>query len=49
MSAKTVSSDIIIVVNRKRNRLYDNIIPVLKSVGFTRREEWVIAVQTILQ
>ena len=65
-SAKTVSSNIVPVVNQKANILYIsdessffwfvfcfqsfsiNILPVLKSVDFTWREQWVMAVQTVL-
>ena len=51
MPAKTVSIDIIPILNRKENRLYDifvNIWLVLKSVAFTLCEEWVIAAQATL-
>ena len=60
MSAKTVSSDIIPIVNQKANRLYDIfamkvafsglyfVFRVFLLIAFTWCEEWVIAVQTIL-
>ena len=47
MSVKTISSDIITIVKRKGNWLFD-ILHVLKSVAFTWCLEWVIAAQRIL-